>query len=219
MFSYKPYVGAVILVVSIAGLMLQNTEAKETKKETKQQLSKYTDQQEVITTFKYGKYSRNVVTITKWQKQIMDKNKVPFKTQLMLRTINTAECWDENGLCISYNKEWRTVDCGFFQINQIHKEEHKQCVTQVLEGKKEVEKAKKSKDWKKVVEIRNKLYEKQMLWTWNRMKSQVSQFKLPEDREQRMYKLAKLHNGGPNREDYAKKALKSYTLLSSHYQN
>ena len=76
----------------------------------------------------------------------------------------------------------------------VHSEENAWCRKQVKEGTKAIEKAKKDGKWKEVLEIRDRLYEAQTLWTWGRMKGQVERFKLPQDRKQRVYKLAKLHN-------------------------
>lgn len=172
---------------------------------------KFPEFQEVIGTFKYGEYTRNVVSITDWQKKIMDKNKISFQTQLYLRTLQTMECGDENGFCMN------RFDAGPFQINQIHVVEHKESRRLVTKGIKAVEVAKKTGNWKEVITIRNKLYEYQMLWTFNRMKSQVVRFELPENREKRIYSLAKLHNGSKTKEQYAEKAKISYKILLSYY--
>jgi hypothetical protein len=69
------------------------------------------------------------------------------------------------------------------------------------------------------LQIRNELYESQTLWTWGRMKAQVKQYGLSDNREERMYSLAKLHNGSTHMIDYAKKSVISYDISKSYYVN
>lgn len=97
MFQFKTFASLVLIAVSAIGYMAAPTEAKKETQERKN--PKFTENQQVIGTFKSGKYYRNVVNIPEWQHAIMSKHGIPMETQMLLRTINTMECGDENGFC------------------------------------------------------------------------------------------------------------------------
>lgn len=136
---------------------------------------------------------------------------MPFSTQLFARTIKTAECGDENGLCLN------RIDCGPFQVNQIHKKEFAWCKKKVEEGKKEVEKAKQTGKWTRVLEIRDELYKTQLVWVWGRMKQQVKTYHIPENKEERIRQLCVYHNGGKYKRDYGKRCVLSYKILRDYH--
>lgn len=171
------------------------------------------DASEVIGTYKWGKYSHNVVSIQDWQKKIADSIKMPFSTQIFTRTIQTQECGDENGFCDN------RIDCWPFQINQIHKVENAWCKKKVKEGKIEIDKAKKTSNWKRVLEIRDELYKSQLIWLWWRMKQQVKTYEIPTDPFERIRQLCVYHNGSKTKKDYGKRCVLSYKILKKYTFN
>lgn len=175
--------------------------------------------QKTIATFQWWKTKRSVIWITDMQNSVMNELKIPFKTQLYLRTIVTSECWLESGFCLTRNKKTgKTVDCGFYQQNQIHGDVHKWCVGLVLKWQKEELIARKTWDWSNVNNISMQLFKWQTLWVFGRMKDQVKRYKLPEDREVRMKKICILHNGSSTRYDYGNKCVKQYRILRDFYK-
>lgn len=165
---------------------------------------------EVIGQYKFWKYNHNVVAVQDWQVKIAEKIKMPFSTLQYARTIQTQECGDENWFCDN------RIDCWPFQINQVHKVENAWCKKKVKEWKQEIIKAKKTGKWKRVLEIRDELYESQLTWLWGRMKDQVKRFEIPTDPFERIRQLCVYHNWSKTKRDYGKKCVLSYKILRQY---
>lgn len=154
------------------------------------------------------------MAIPEWQYKIMDDLKIPDKTKLYLRTVNTQECQHPDGICRSPGKKQKYADCGFFQINNIHSKDFKWCLATI----DKMLEAKEKKDWDTFVYLRNALYESQVFWTWQRMKGQVKRLNLTEDRVKRMEKLCILHNGHPiHKYNYGNRCEIAYKKLRDFY--
>lgn len=111
-----------------------------------------TNNQEVITTFRYWKnnWLHNVISLPKWKYNILKDIWVEDNFDiLVINTINNLECWDEKWNCVS--SWWWNI--WYYQINFIHKE---------LFNKSK----KLLRDW----DYEN-LYKEQSIWTYNNIKN------------------------------------------------
>ena len=130
---------------------------------TKKPIKKIIPDGLIIDYYTIWKQSYAVTTIPEWKREIYEKLKIPPSYKLILHTINTLECWDENGFCLNSSDSWP------FQINQIHWSDYKYSAYLIKQGKIAIENAKKTNDWHTVLAIRDTLFTFQVKWTYRKM--------------------------------------------------